>query len=176
MKASLPVFLASRPATKVPATIIAAYHNEPARNAVAGDAPSADIAAVRLYCVSRAISESACAGRTLAKYSTFPARPRNASDNAARAPPIRANGTRAAGTQTASATQAGSPKCGSTSALAAKAPAARYLPRHAQYAAIQMKASASGTTSPKGSESTPSERASTAKAMSQAAHANRTSA
>ncbi len=126
--------------------------------------------------MSRLISESACAGSTLVKYSRFVAGPSTASERPANAPNAIASGTRVAGIQTASARHTGRPRCGSIIAPAAAIAAGRARPCHEKYAARQMHASASGTTSPSGSETTPSERAKTASALSHCMRANRASA
>ena len=57
--ALLRVRRANAPATYAPATSMTAYQNVPPRTAAAAGTPSAASTAVKLYCVSRVISDSA---------------------------------------------------------------------------------------------------------------------
>src|SRR5579862_499077 len=174
--ASFAVRCASRPPTKMPKASSARYQSAPAFAAAAAGTPAAASTAVKLYCVSRVASDSACDGSTLVKYSTLIAGPRTSSEIA----PIAANSTtsvaRERGAHAASAAAAGKPRCGSTIAPAAQSAAARQLPLRANAAAMQMKATENGTTSPNGSEIAPSESAKTANEISRPTPATRDSA
>ena len=138
--------------------------------------PSAKRIALRLYCVSRETSDSACAGSTVAKYSRFTAGPNIASEMSPRTPAVATSVQRVAGAHTMSAMQTGRPRCGSTSAPAPQSAAPTQRSSRAKYAARQMNASASGTISPKGSESTPSESENIAEAICHEIDATRASA